>query len=82
MFYLLKNLLLLNLVNLKPICNNLIFNEILSLYASYVCLLYSRFVKTHPIWILEDRPLISKVVLSHPVTPPAPGAQLCHRSSS
>jgi hypothetical protein len=47
MFYLLKNLLLLNLVNLKPMCNNLIFNEILSLYASYVCLLHSRFIENH-----------------------------------
>jgi hypothetical protein len=33
MFYLLKNLLLLNLVNHKPMYKNLIFNEILSLYA-------------------------------------------------
>jgi hypothetical protein len=38
------------------------------LNASYVCLLYSRFVENHPIWILEDGPLISKVVLSQAVT--------------
>jgi hypothetical protein len=36
----------------------------LSLYASYVCLLHSHFIDNHLIWILEDRPLISKVVLS------------------
>jgi hypothetical protein len=65
MFYVLKNLLLPNLVNLKPMCNNLIFNEILSLYASYVCLLHSHFVENHPIWILKDRLIISEVVLSH-----------------
>jgi hypothetical protein len=64
MFYLLKNLLLLNLVNLKPMCNNLIFNEIMSLYASYVCLLHSHHIENHPIWILQDGPLISEVVLS------------------
>jgi hypothetical protein len=49
MFYILKNLLLLNLVNVKPICNNLIFNKTLSLYTSYVCLLHSRFIENHPI---------------------------------
>jgi hypothetical protein len=38
MFYLLKNLLLLILVILKLKCNNLIFNEIMVLNASYVCL--------------------------------------------
>jgi hypothetical protein len=48
MFYLLKNHLHLDLVILKLKCNNLIFNEILVLYASYVCLLYSRLVKNHP----------------------------------
>jgi hypothetical protein len=31
----------------------------------FVCLLHSRFIKNHPIWILEDKPLISKMVLSH-----------------
>jgi hypothetical protein len=77
MFYLLKHLRLLNLVNLKPMCNNLTFNEFMCLYDSYVCLLHSRFVESHLIWILEDRPLISKVVLSHPVMPLAPGAILC-----
>jgi hypothetical protein len=41
MFYLLKNLLFLELVILKLKCNNLIFNEVLDLYASYVCLLHS-----------------------------------------
>jgi hypothetical protein len=38
MFYLLKNLLYLILVILKLKCNNLIFIEIMILYASYVCL--------------------------------------------
>jgi hypothetical protein len=33
-------------------------------YASYMCLLHSRFVESHPIYILEDGPLISEVVLS------------------
>jgi hypothetical protein len=65
MFYLLKRLLLLNLVIFKLKCNNLIFNEILVLYALYVCLMHSRFVKNHPIWILEDGSLISKMVVSH-----------------
>jgi hypothetical protein len=64
----LKNLLYFNLVILKLKCNNLIFNEIMVLNALYVCLLHSHFVKNHPIWILEDRPLISKVVLSQLVS--------------
>jgi hypothetical protein len=38
MFYLLKNLLLLILVIFKLKYNNLIFNEIMILNASYVCL--------------------------------------------
>jgi hypothetical protein len=38
MFYLLKNPLLLILVIFKLKCNNLIFNEIMVLNASYVCL--------------------------------------------
>jgi hypothetical protein len=38
MFYLLKNLLLFIMVILKLKCNNLIFNEIRVLNASYVCL--------------------------------------------
>jgi hypothetical protein len=49
MFYLLKPLLFFNLIIFKLKCNNLTFNEILILYASYVCLLYSRFIKNHPI---------------------------------
>jgi hypothetical protein len=64
MFYLLKNLLYLNLVILKLKCNNLIFNEIMVLNASYVCLLHSRFIENHLIWILKDGPLISDVVMS------------------
>jgi hypothetical protein len=63
-FYLLKHLLLLILVIFKLKCNKLIFNEIIILNASYVCLMYSRFVKNHLIWILEDRSLISDMVLS------------------
>jgi hypothetical protein len=59
----LKHLLLLNLVIFKLKCNNLIFNEILVLNASYACLLHSHFVENHSIWILEDRPLIFEVVL-------------------
>jgi hypothetical protein len=38
MFYLLKNLLLLMLVIFKLKCNNLFFNKIRVLNASYVCL--------------------------------------------
>jgi hypothetical protein len=49
MFYLLKHILLLNLLIFKLKCNNLIFNEILVLYASYVCLLHSRLVENCPI---------------------------------
>jgi hypothetical protein len=63
-FYLLKHLLLLNLIIFKLKCNNLTFNEMLILYASYVCLLHSSFIENHPIWILEYRLLISEVVLS------------------
>jgi hypothetical protein len=64
MFYLLKHLLLLSLVIFKLKCNTLIFNEIMILNASYVCLLYSRFIENHPIWILEDGALIFEVVVS------------------
>jgi hypothetical protein len=64
MFYLLKHLLLLNLVIFKLKCNNLIFNGMMVLNALYVCLLHSHFVEDHPIWILEYGPLISDVVLS------------------
>jgi hypothetical protein len=63
MFSLLKNLLYLDLVILKLKCNNLIFNEVLVLYASYVCLRHSRYAENHLIWILKDGPLISKVIL-------------------
>jgi hypothetical protein len=63
-FYLLKHFLLLILVIFKLKCNNLIFNKII-LNDSYVCFRHSRFIENHPIWILEDRPHISEVVLSH-----------------
>jgi hypothetical protein len=53
--------------------NNLIFNEIMVLNASYVCFLHSCFVENHPIWILEDGPLISEVVLSQLVSEPDRG---------
>jgi hypothetical protein len=52
MFYLLKHFLLLNLVIFKLKCNNIAFNEILSLCVLYVCLLHYRFVEDHPIWIM------------------------------
>jgi hypothetical protein len=65
MFYPLKHLLLFNLVIFKLKCNNLIFNKIMILNALYVCLLHSRFVENHPIWIQENGPLIFEVVLSH-----------------
>jgi hypothetical protein len=64
MFYLLKHLMLLILVIFKLKYNNLIYNEILVLYASYVCLLHSRFIENHLIWILEDGPIVFEVVLS------------------
>jgi hypothetical protein len=63
MFYLLKHLLLLNLIIFKLKFNDLIVNKIMVLNASYVCLLHSRFVENHPIRILEDG-LMSEVVLS------------------
>jgi hypothetical protein len=68
MFYLLKNLLIHNLVIFKLKCNNLIVNEIMVLNDSYVCLLHSRFIENHPIWILKDGPLISEVALSQLVS--------------
>jgi hypothetical protein len=68
MFYLLKHLLLHNLVIFKLKCNNLIVNEIMVLNDSYVCLLHSRFIENHPIWILKDGPLISEVALSQLVS--------------
>jgi hypothetical protein len=70
MFYLLKHLLLLILVIFKLKCNNLIFNEIMVLNASFVCLLYPRFIEHHPVRIVEDGSLISEVVLSHPSSNP------------
>jgi hypothetical protein len=48
MFYLLKHLLHLILVIYKLKCNNLIFNETMV------------FIENHPIWILEDGPIISE----------------------
>jgi hypothetical protein len=66
MFYLLKHLLLLNLVIFELKCHNLIVNEIMVLSASYVCLLHSCFIENHPIWLLKDGPLISDVVVSQP----------------
>jgi hypothetical protein len=77
MFYLLKHILLLILVIFKLKCNDLIFNKILVLYASNMCLLHSHFVENHPIWILEDEPLISKLVLSQ-----APPHRASHRQPS
>jgi hypothetical protein len=62
MFYVLKHLLLLILVVFKLKCNNIIFNEIMVLNASYV------FLHAFLILILEDGPLISEVVLSHLVS--------------
>jgi hypothetical protein len=64
MFYVLKNLLLPILVISKLKCNNIIFNEIMVLNASYVCLHTFSLHRESPIRILEDEPLISKVVLS------------------
>jgi hypothetical protein len=56
MFYLLKNFMYLNLVMLKLKCNNLIFNEISVLYASYVCLLPFRFIENRPIDLESTNP--------------------------
>jgi hypothetical protein len=64
MFYLLKHLLLHNLVIFKLKYNYLIVDEIMVLNASYVCLLHFRFIKNRSIWILENGPLIFEVVLS------------------
>jgi hypothetical protein len=66
MLYLLKDLLLLILVIFKLKCNNLIFNEIMVLDASYVCL--------HAFLLHRESPdldpgrwtLISEMVLSQP----------------
>jgi hypothetical protein len=43
------------------------------LSASYMCLLHSLFIKNHPIYILDDVPLISEVVLSQLVSEPDRG---------
>jgi hypothetical protein len=67
MFYRLKNFLLLILVIIKVKCNTLILNEIRVLKASYVCHALSLHM-CNPIWILEDGPLISEVVLSQLVS--------------
>jgi hypothetical protein len=64
MFYTLKDLIFFNLVIFNLKCNNLSLNEIMVLNALYVCLLHSRFVENQTIWIPEDGPLISEVVLS------------------
>jgi hypothetical protein len=68
MFYILKHLLLLNVVVFKLKCNNIIFDEIIILNASYVCL--------HAFWLRHESPdldlgrrtLISEVVLSQLVS--------------
>jgi hypothetical protein len=63
MFYLLKYLLLLYLVILKQSCNNIFYFNLV--FICFICVFaYSRLVENHPIYILEDRPLISEVVLS------------------
>jgi hypothetical protein len=67
MFYLSKHILLLTFVIFKLKCNNLIFNKFIILNVSYVCLLHSRFVENHLIWILKDGHIISEVVLLQPV---------------
>jgi hypothetical protein len=64
MFYLLKNLLLLIIVIFKLKCNNLIFNEIMVLNASYVCLHAFSLRRESPDPDLEYGPLISEGVLS------------------
>jgi hypothetical protein len=62
--FFLKHILLLILVICKLNCNNLIFNEIMILNASCVCVcMHSLFIENHPIHILEDGLLISEVVL-------------------
>jgi hypothetical protein len=68
MFYLLKHLSLPYLVILKPRCNNLIFNEIMILNASYVCLHAFSLCRESPDLYPGRWPLISEVVLSHKVT--------------
>jgi hypothetical protein len=65
MFYLLKNLLLFILIIFKLKCNNLIFNEIMILNASYVCLHAFSLRRESPDPDPRRRTLISEVVLSH-----------------
>jgi hypothetical protein len=65
MFYLLKNLLLLIMVIFKLKCNNLIFNEIMVLNASYVCLHVFSLRRESLDLDPGRRTLISDVVLSH-----------------
>jgi hypothetical protein len=66
MFYLLKNLLLLIMVIFKLKCNNLIFNEIMVLNVSYVCLHAFSLRRESPDPDPGRRTLIFEVVLSHP----------------
>jgi hypothetical protein len=65
MFYLLKHILLFILVIFKLKYNNLIFNEIIILNASYVCLHAFSLHRESSDLDLGRRPLIFKVVLSH-----------------
>jgi hypothetical protein len=64
MFYLLKDLLLLIMVIFKLKCNNLIFNEIMVLNASYVCLHVFSLHRESPDPDPGRRTLISEVVMS------------------
>jgi hypothetical protein len=56
MCYPLKHFLLPYLVILESSCNNTISTLIMSLYASYVCLLHSRLVENPPIDLEETNP--------------------------
>jgi hypothetical protein len=75
MLYLLKHLLLLHLVNLKPKCNNSISTLIIVLYASYVCLLHFRFAENHPIDLEATNPSFLRWFYHN-------GAPLSHRTAS
>jgi hypothetical protein len=68
MFYILKHLLLLNVVVFKLKCNNIIFDEIMILNASYVCLHAFWLCRESPDLDLGRRTLISEVVLSQLVS--------------
>jgi hypothetical protein len=70
MFYLLKNLLLFIIVIFKLKCNNLIFNEIMVLNDSYVCLHALSIHRESPDPDPGRRPLISEGVLSQSLTVP------------